>query len=188
MYLTGAEEMDAFESPSVMLRYSIPNKTWTVEAEDLHLCATFVSALYGNLMVKGDLMAEGPKLQVHERYYHSGYRISQVKLYKPGKRMWYNVTLDTLDTVDTKSYFIVRNDICYMVREGEGKTPAKVNRVICDFDGDNPTMVIAEAVDDDTLDIDFNDEFTFDKRKVGFERMDCDCESHVMKNQHVKQD
>ena len=56
-----------------------------------------------------------------------------------------------------------------------------VNRVVCDFDSDNPTMVIAEAIHDDTLDtkLDVNTKFTFDKRKVGLEKIPCKCDSHV---------
>ena len=183
IYLVGSEDGD-FVSPNMMLRYSIPSETWTVEAQDLHMCVTSVVVLHGNVLIQGNLMAEGPNLPAPSKpYYDAGYEIRQVKLYKPGERTWLNVTIDTFDTLDVKSYFTEHEDMCYMVTRGEDKTPHKVNKVVCDFDGDNLNMVIAEAVEDDTIDIDIpyydSAKFTFDKRKVGFELMDCSCESHM---------
>ena len=184
IYVVGSTKQYGFDSPTMMLRYSIPSKTWTVEAEDLHMHVTDVTVFNGDILIEGVLMAEGPNPPGpnNEVDYLHAYVITKVKLYKPGERRLLNVTIDTLIV---KSYFSVHEGICYMVANSKNKTPGKVNRVICDFDGDNPTMVVSEAVHDKTLDLDERSydsaTFSFDKRKVGFELMDCSCDSHVKK-------
>ena len=64
-----------------------------------------------------------------------------------------------------------------------------MNRVVCDFDSDNPTMVIAEAIHDDMFDTGMDEiKFTFDKRKVGLEKILCKCDSHVRNTPQVMQE
>ena len=188
VYVTGAEEMDG-ETPTRILRYSIPSKIWTVEASDSLFTATFVTKFHGNILIQGCISGEGPNLP--GRYYLTGTRVEAVRLYKPDKRSWLYVDVDKLNCDDNfKSYYDirVRKGICYLVQRSKGHMENKVNRVICDFDGDNPTMVLAEDIHEDEFDLDVHETFTFDKRKVGFELMDCHCESHVTKNQQMMQE
>ena len=181
IYLIGAED-DNFESITSMLRYSIPDKTWTVEVEDLHFCATNAHVFQGHIIVKGDIKVQGPNLSNHPSN-HGGFNVSQVGLYKPSQRSWSFVAIDNSDTVDIESYFIVRKDICYMVTKDKDKT--QCNRVICDFGSDKPSMVTSEVVDYEDLEAYecHSLRFTFDKRKVGLKKKDCDCETH-QQNRH----
>ena len=156
---------------------------------------TYATVLNGNILLEGVVIAEvpnppNPKI---ERYKFPGYFISKVVIYKPGERRWLNVNIDTLGFEFGTSDFSVQGNICYLVRKGEDRRPAKVNRVICDFDGDNPTMVLAETVNDKTLDLYERSydsvKYTFDKRKVGFQLVDCYCVSHKeKKSQQMMQD
>ena len=190
IYLISSES-DSDKSPvPVMLCYSILSKTWTVEVEDLGFCPTHVIILDENyLLVKGKAMAEGPNLA---NKVNAGYIVGQVGLYKPDKRSWFHVTCDAY--IDPESYFIEEEDI-YLVEKGDDKEAEQVKRLICDFDSDNPTMVVANNIEDlpggtskaldtmDSIDTEFNmdNTFTFDKRKVGLELIHCECDSHVKK-------
>ena len=160
IYVTDSKDT-SIKSGTLMLKYSIPNKTWTVEAEDKSLSVTHVAVFEGNILIQGESWAG------------FGY---ELRLYKPHKKLWLPVTIDgTLDLEFENSRFSVHEGICYVV------TGSKVNRVIFEFDGDEPTMVIAEALENPDPEImDIDPKFTFDKRRVGLELFeDCDCDSHV---------
>ena len=71
-------ESDRCESSNTMLRYCTLRKTWTVEADDLHLSPTQVFAFRGNLLIKGTVRAQGPNLPNRFGLADIGYSISQV--------------------------------------------------------------------------------------------------------------
>ena len=174
LYLIGAKD-DSFESITSMLRYSISDRTWTVEVEDLHFSLRDSIVFQGNILVKGDVKAEGPNLPNHLPD-GAGFNVSQVGLYKPNQRSWVYVTVDNFDTMDTETFFSVCKDICYVFTKEADKT--QYNRVICDLGSDNPTIVTAEIVNEDDLEESEHRKFTFDKRKVGLQQVLCYCESH----------
>ena len=64
---------------------------------------------------------------------------------------------------------------------GKDKKPDKMYKVTCNFDDDNPTMIIGEAIKEGIIVNSECAKFTLDKRKVGFEKMACECKIHVKK-------
>ena len=184
IYLISSESDSVKSSVPVLLRYSIHSKTWTIEVEDLGLCPTHALILYEKyLLVKGNAVAEGPNLPNEV----------QVWLYNLDKRRWLPVACDA-DIYP--EYCVIEEEDIYLVKKGNDKEAEQVKRLICDFDSDNLTMVIANNVEyhpDDTsnassidTEVNANDSFTFDKRKVGLEQIYCECHSHLKKSNWSK--
>ncbi|XP_072019847.1 uncharacterized protein [Amphiura filiformis] len=159
-----------------MERYSISNKTWEIVDDDLSLWpsyATIVNEQY--IFIKGIFsMIKGEK-------------VDKYAVYKPAKNELLDVAVD--ENLD-RSYLVFHDNVCYHVTKGNIREPVKVNRCVYDFDSDRPTIVIAETVQDDTLDLhvrwSFSQTqfpFTFDKRKLGMMQVSCKCPSHVKENQ-----
>ena len=169
---------DRSQIQNAILKYCTVMKIWTVEVENLSISPTHAFILNGNLLIKGFVQAQGPN---HFGRVRARSSISQLLLYKPDKKCWCFVKSDNhlLSRLSCDSYFIQGDGTCYMVRKGEGKIKDKINRVVCDLDSDKPTMNIAEAIRDDTLDTELDlAKFTFDRRKVGLKQIDCLCDFH----------
>ena len=81
IYVIGARD-DQFDSATILLRYSIPRETWTIEAIDPPFTAARMSAINGNILIQGYVEPEGPNLPNQT----SVSVISEVRLYKSNQR------------------------------------------------------------------------------------------------------
>ncbi|XP_072042469.1 kelch-like protein 32 isoform X2 [Amphiura filiformis] len=165
---------------SMIQRFNIRSKSWEILVDDILFHTSYAILLStGQILVKGKQERAGPNPDGS----HYGYWVAVVALYKPATNELLDVSVDT--TLDEDSFFVEHDNNCYLETRSDGNEPEQVNRVICDFDSDRPTMVIGDVVEDKTLDTgnQFYPEFTFDKRKVGLIQVPCECKSHVMKNE-----
>ena len=145
-------------------RFSIVNKSWVILKEDTWF-TTFDAIVLpvGHILLKGSQVRDGDEISV-------------VALYKPATNELLDVTVN--GTLDLNSYLMKHGNKCFELIKGNTEEGDKLNRLICDFDSDKPTMVIAEATEDEKLAIisrEFCPEFTLDKRKLGLVRMECEC-------------
>ena len=129
----------------------------------------------GQILIIGDQHRAGPTLDCS----HEGIHVHVAALYKPDTNELLDVSVD--GTLDDESDLVVYDNKCYerFVCFGED---SRVNRLICDFDSDQPTMKIVEATEDETcavLNKSSYPEFTFDKRGLGLVGKGCACESHA---------
>ena len=150
-------------------RYSILSKSWEILKEDTWFNPLDVIVVsMRHILIKGYV------------YRDEDDEFSEVvALYKPTTNELLDVPVD--GTLDRDSFFVEHDSKCFeLVHEPE----FLVNKLICNFESDKPTMVIAEATEDETrdvLDMQFSPEFTFDKRKLGLVQVPCECVSHVKK-------
>ena len=167
-----------FEDNSFILRFSILNKSWEVLVDDT-LLETYDAVLLptGQILVKGAQRRAGPNLDGSP----NGYLVGVAALYIPATNELLDVSVD--GTLDEYSDVVEHDKKFFEHIWGDyPKKETQVNRLICDFDSETPTVVIAEATEDETFDVvnkDSNPEFTFDKRKLGLVQVPCDCESHM---------
>ena len=104
-----------------------------------------------------------------------------VALYKPATNKLLDVSID--GTLDSNSYLVEHDNKCFELIRGFYQED-QVNRLICDFDSDKPTVKIAKATKDEAFAVmnkPSHPEFTFDKRKLVLVQVPCECESHVKK-------
>ncbi|XP_072026471.1 kelch repeat and BTB domain-containing protein 2-like isoform X2 [Amphiura filiformis] len=174
---------------SMIERYHIPSKTWELAADNMSLYPTSASPIDGDtcILINGEEEVECPNHQVGD----TKMMVFKVVLYKQANNKWVDVSVS--GNLDEDSYFSVHNNVCYSVTKGEDQEPDQIHRCISDFDSDSPTIVVAEAVEDDDIHKNIqrelrhwnSEEFTFDKRKLGMMEMPCKCDSHV-KGDHQK--
>ncbi|XP_072019846.1 kelch-like protein 32 isoform X1 [Amphiura filiformis] len=164
---------------NVMEKYSFPRNKWEIVKDGLGFTAHNVVKLNGCLLVKGVLSFDA--YNRNEEYHSLLHRrhIVKVALYKPAKDKWLEVSCDV--GVGKWSYFVEVDNICYLIKNSN-----QVKRVLCDFESDRPSIMIAETVRKGTDTYrkvrradQAVDEFTFDKRKLGMIPMPCKCESHA---------
>ena len=177
---------------SVIQRYSILSKCWEILMDDIPtvfecLAATLLSS--GQILIKGSQRRAGPNLDGR----HYGYQVDVVTLYRPATNELLDVSLNTTFDDDYFTFFVEHDDKCYLVTRDPSSIdkplkPDQINRVICDFDSDKPTMTIADVIEDKTIDTDkhFYAEFTFDKRKLGLVQEPCECDSHTKSKEKLE--
>ena len=152
-------------------RYSILGKSWEI-LKDNTWFNTFDAIIVpmGQILIKGSQLRDGD----------DDFSVVAA-LYKPATNELLDVSID--GTLDLDSFLVEHENKCFeLIREYDHED--QVNRLICDFDSDKPTMKIAEATADEThavVDMHFSPEFTFDKRKLGLVQVPCECKSHVKK-------
>ena len=165
-------------SYGVIQRFSTLSKSWEILVSDMLFfvhTATLLST--GQILIKGVQYRAGPNLNPQ---YHNGCQVEVVALYKPATNELLDVSVDS--EVYRLSFFVEHDNNCYMVTRMPDLYTRQINRVICNFDSDEPSMVISGVVEEETLDpriMQFDPEFTFDKRKLGLVRVRCRCESHL---------
>ena len=138
---------------SVIERFSILNKSWEVLIDDISFSVYCFTLLSTGLILLKD----------------SG---NVVALYKPSTNELLDVSVD--GTLVEDSYLVEYDNKCFELIWYK----SHVSRLVCDLDSDRPTMEIAEATEEETaaiLDMDFGQEFTFDKRKLGLVKLPCKC-------------
>ena len=158
-------------------RFSLLSQSWENLVEDT-LLAPHDSILLptGQILTKGSQQRAGPNLDGSP----NGYFVVVVALYRPATNELLDVSVE--GTLDEQSFLVKHDNDYYELISSYDGDEDQVNRLICDFESDKPTMVIAEATEDEkcaVIDMQFGPEFTFDKRKLGLVQVPCDCESHV---------
>ena len=162
---------------SFIQRFSLLSQSWENLVEDTLLAPhDSISLPTGQILIKGSQQRAGPNLDGSP----NGYFVVVVALYRPATNELLDVSVE--GTLDEQSFLVKHdNDYYELIRSYDGDED-QVNRLICDFESDKPTMVIAEATEDEkcaVMDTQYGPEFTFDKRKLGLVQVPCDCESHV---------
>ena len=161
-----------FDGQYCIQRYSILSKSWEILMDDTGFVTSDAIVLpIGHILIKGYRITDGDDDEFSVA----------VILYKPATNELLDVTVDGtlgdgsfLAEHDEKNFELIRD------RDQEDQ----VNRLICDFESDKPTMKIAEATEDEThavVNMHFSPEFTFDKRKLGLVKVPCRCISHVQR-------
>ncbi|XP_072021114.1 kelch-like protein 32 [Amphiura filiformis] len=173
IYSIGVAENDP-DMMSIMERYSFPKNKWEVVRKELGFTAFNVVEVHGNLLVKGVLTFD-KRVGTHSTTIG---QTVKVFLYKPAKDHWLNVSSNT--KLEKISHFVEVDNICYLITKSD-----QVKRVLCDFESDMPSVMIAQTVKEDTDACravrradQTEDQFTFDKRKLGMVPMPCKCVSH----------
>ena len=153
-------------------RYSILSKSWEILEDDtwFNLSDVIVVSMR-HILIKGYVFRDDDDDDDEFSVV--------VALYKPTTNELLDVSVD--GTLDRDSFFVECDSKCFeLMYEPE----FLFNRLTCNFKSDKPTMVIAEATEDETcdvLDMQFSPEVAFDKRKLGFVQVPCECASHVKK-------
>ena len=175
-YLYVIAEVGDDSTYSVIQRFSILNKSWEILMDDISFAmhnATLLST--GQILIKGVQRRAGP---VNRDGRHYGISVNVVALYKPATNELLDISVDkTVGGVFT--FFKEHDNNCYMITRRPGHR--EMNRVICNFDSDEPTMVVADVVEDKALDNAerrIYPEYTFDKRKLGLVQVLCRCRYH----------
>ncbi|XP_072042468.1 uncharacterized protein [Amphiura filiformis] len=184
IYMIGECEVSK-ECKDMIQRFHIHSKSWEILVDDLLFHTLYAILLTtGQILVTGRQERAGPNPD-GSRY--GGFCVPVVALYKPTTNELLHVHVDiSVDiTLHEDTFFMEHDNNYYLVTQGNHKEPDQVNRVICDFNSDRPTMVIGDVVEIKTVDTrrQFHQEFTFDKRKLGLVQVPCECESHVKKGE-----
>ena len=166
-----------FGDVGLIQRFSILSNSWEVTVDNM-LFKPFEFDLVpiGQILIIGEQYRAGPTLDGS----HRRLCVEVVALYKPATNELLDVAVD--GTLSEESDLVVNDNKCFERVIGSFEEEDQVNRLICDFDGDKPTMKIEEATADETravLNKNSYPEFTFDKRILGFVRRSCACKSHI---------
>ena len=151
-------------------RYSILSKSWVILKDDTEFIINDAIVLPpGYILINGS--------QITDDYQFSS---GVDALYKPATNELLDVSVDGALAED--SDLVEHDNKCFELIRRYGQED-QVNRLICDFEGDEPTIVIEEATKNETHAVaemytDFGEEFTFDKVKLGLVQVPCECESH----------
>ena len=159
-------------------RYSILSKSWVILKDDTWFNPSYAIVLsVGHILIKGYQIRDDDDDNDDDDGDDDDFSVA-VALYKP-------VTNELLDvsvhgTLDKRSCFVEHdNKFFELMHEPEDQ----VNRLICDFESDRPAVAIIKATEDEAYAVldayNFYTEVTFDKRKLGFVRVPCECASHV---------
>ena len=167
------------EENCFILRYSILSKSWEILVDDT-LIASHDAILLptGQILIKGSRCRAGPNPDGSP----NGYLVGVAALYKPVTNELLDVQVD--GTLTEHSLLVEHDKMLYeLIWDDAERYYTQVNRLICDFDSEKPTMVIIEATEDEAYDVTENTdsypEFTFDKRKLGLVQMPCKHERHM---------
>ena len=164
IFLLGECDSRPGSRQSIIQRFEIQNKSWEILMNDIPFFTDNASVLSsGKILIKGIQHRAGPNLDGHPY----GFSVVAVALYKPATNQLLDVSVDT-EIHSRRSFFVEHDNNCYMVTRCRNKA-TQINRVICDFDSDEPTMTFADVVENEALDRDdhFYPEFTFDAHKFG---------------------
>ena len=175
-------DSDEYFSESAILRFDILNKSWEICIDDI-----MMSLHRANLLSTGQILINGTAKRYRvgkrgKRFAYCEERGYEFLLYKPATNELLDVTVET-DVCRLAFFMEDEDNNCYMVTCHPHKgIDRQINRVICNFDSDKPSMVVADVVEDEALDdtrARFFLEYTFDKRKLGLVQVRCKCKSHL---------
>ena len=164
----------------VFQRFSTLNKSWEIVMDDMLLAVrTAILLSTGQVLIGGTQVRAGPNTTTTSCRYRNGYEATVVALFKPATNELLDVSVDAEVSLKL-SFFFEHEDNCYIFTRipdiGD-----QIKRVIWNnFDSDEPSMLIADVVEDKTMDpfSDVHPEFTFDTRKLGLVYEYCNCELH----------
>ena len=159
-----------FGDVGLIQRFSILSNIWEVLVDNILFSPYEIDLIpTGQVLMTGEQQREGPTLDGS----HEGLKVIVVALYKPDINELLDISVD--GTLDGESDLVVYDNKCFERRPGSNGEEYQVNRLICNFDSDKPTIEIAEATEDETfavINMSSYPEFTFDKRKLGLEERD----------------
>ncbi len=153
-------------------RYCVPTNTWVSAVEhgfvsdNVHVVDA--AAVHRHIIFTGAFRASGDNVTN-----------IPVLVYNPVKGTMQSAVVNGHIDQDS-SYFIEREDECYLVKGRRGRTPDQIKKCVFDLDGGRPTITIGEIVERNLPDIEDQKlvEFTFDKRKLGLVELFCGCPAH----------